>query len=98
MHKTPLFAQAAVQPAPSPPTPAATSISAEDRSQSFRPVQGGEMQSGEVLLVEAYAAIWAIVFIFIALSFRRQRSLDARVGALEAAIERARREQDRGAG
>lgn len=88
----PLFAaQAAQQPAP-------TTTSAEDRAQAFRPVEAGEARSGEVLLVEAYAAIWAIVFVFIFLSWGRQRRLDARIGALESAIERARRGQDKGAG
>jgi CcmD family protein len=97
VQTTPLFAAQAAAQAPAPAqNPAQTT--AEDRSQAFRPVEAGELRSGEVLLVEAYAAIWAIVFVFILLSWRRQRSLDARVGALEGALERARRERDKGAG
>jgi CcmD family protein len=78
------------------PTPAPTSAapSADDRSTAFRPVEGGtEMQSGEKLLVEAYAAIWIILFAFVLISWRRQRRIDERVASLEAAVEAARREE-----
>lgn len=79
------------------PAPAATGTSADDRSTSFRPVQGGtEMQSGEKLLVEAYAAIWVILFALVLLSWRRQRRLDERMVGLEAAIDKARREESAG--
>jgi CcmD family protein len=72
-----------------PAQPAATTT-AEDRSQSFRPVEGGaEMQSGERLLVEAYAAIWAILFVFLLLSWRRQKRIDRRIDRLESAIAQA---------
>jgi CcmD family protein len=78
-------AAATVAPAP------ATTTGAEDRSTAFRPVQAGnEMQSGEKLLVEAYAAIWVILFAMVLLSWRRQRHLDDRMSTLEAAIDKAR--------
>lgn len=65
----------------------------EDRSTTFRPVQGGDqMQSGEHLLVEAYAAIWIVLFALILLGWRRQRRIDARVTGLEAALAQARAE------
>jgi CcmD family protein len=86
-------AAAPAAPAAAAPTatPAATAPSAEDRSTTFRPVEGGtEMQSGEKLLVEAYAAIWIILFAFVLLSWRRQRKIDERVTSLEAAVEAAR--------
>ena len=68
--------------------------SADDRSTAFRPVEGGTvMQSGEKLLVEAYAAIWVITLIFIVSIFRRQKRIDARITSLETALEKAR---DRG--
>ena len=51
------------------------------------------MQSGEKLLVEAYAAIWLILFALVLLSWRRQRRLDERMAGLEGAIEKARREE-----
>jgi hypothetical protein len=64
---------------------------ADDRNTAFRPVQGGpELQSGEKLLVEAYAAFWLLFFVMVLLSWRRQRRLDERMVALSAAIERAR--------
>jgi hypothetical protein len=63
----------------------------DDRSTTFRPVQGGEqMQSGERLLVEAYAAIWIVLFALLLLGWRRQRKIDARVAGLEVALAQAR--------
>lgn len=63
----------------------------EDRSTTFRPVQGGEqMQSGERLLVEAYAAIWIVLFALLLLGWRRQRKIDARIAGLETALAQAR--------
>ena len=68
-----------------------------DRSTSFRPVEGGgEMQSGEKLLVEAYAAFWLIAFLFILGSWRRQRALDRRIADLESAVARARKDGEAG--
>ena len=55
------------------------------------------MQSGEKLLVEAYAAIWLILFAMVLFSWRRQKSLDDRMGTLSAAIDKARR-KERGEG
>ena len=76
-----------------------TGTTAEDRSQAFRPVQGGsELQSGEKLLVEAYAAIWLILFATIFLSWRRQKQIDQRIDVLEGALEKARAAADKGAG
>lgn len=63
----------------------------DDRATAFRPVEGGtQMQSGEKLLVEAYAAIWLIAFAFILLSWRRQRHIDRRIANLEGALQKAR--------
>ncbi len=74
------------------PKAAPTATGAEDRpNTAFRPVEGGsELQSGEKLLVEAYAAVWLILFGLVLLSWRRQKRLDERMGALSAAIEKAR--------
>jgi CcmD family protein len=75
-----------------------TGQSADDRNTAFRPVEGGsELQSGEKLLVEAYAAIWLILFALVLFSWRRQKSLDDRMGTLSAAIDEARR-KERGEG
>ncbi len=51
------------------------------------------MQSGEKLLVEAYAAIWVILFAMVLLSWRRQRRLDDRMSVLAAAIDKAREKE-----
>ena len=76
--------------APAPATSAAPKT-ADDRAMAFRPVEGGtQMQSSEKLLVEAYAAIWLITMIFLVSIFRRQKRIDARMAALEVALEKAR--------
>jgi hypothetical protein len=78
-------------PAPTNPATAPTGTSAEDRATTFRPVEGGtQIASGETLLVEAYAAIWLIMFALILLSWRRQRGLEGRVDGLQAALDKAR--------
>ena len=64
--------------------------SSDARATEFRPAPTQELQSGEKLLVEAYAAIWVILFAFLLLSWRRQKRLDERVEALQAALDRAR--------
>ena len=75
------------------PEPAATTTTADDRGTAFRAVEGGgDMQSGEKLLVEAYAAIWLILFVLVWSSWRRQKKIDARVDDLEAAVARAHAE------
>ena len=79
------------------PRPATTTPSAGDRSTTFRPVEGGtELQSGEKLLVEAYAAIWIVLFALVLLSWRRQRQLDARISGLEGALAEARKAEPKG--
>ena len=80
MHQTPAPAQA-------PTTP-------EGRATEFRAVEGGgEVHSGTVLLVEAYVALWLILFGFIWITFRKQRRLDARIVELENALDRASKEK-----
>lgn len=55
-----------------------------ERSTEFQAVDGGpQTTSGELLLVEAYAATWLVVFAFILVSWRRQARIDARMGELE---------------
>jgi hypothetical protein len=82
-------------PVPTASGPNAAVPGAEERSTAFRPVQGGpQLQSGEKLLVEAYAAIWIILLALVLLSWRRQRRLDERMVSLAAAIEKARDKGD----
>jgi hypothetical protein len=77
-------AQAAETPAPASSTP-------DDRATTFQAVQGGEAQhySGEVLLVSAYALVWSILLVWVALLWRRQSLLNDRLGDLERVIDRS---------
>ncbi|MBI4950567.1 MAG: CcmD family protein [Myxococcales bacterium] len=92
---------ASAQPAPSAtaseataPGPSASASAADDpdaRNESYRPVAGGgNTRSGELLLVEAYAVIWLVVFGVLWLSLRRHKQLAARIDKLEADLGRAR--------
>lgn len=91
---TPLLLDQAAA-APSGSVPSLVTTAPGDRSEAFRPVTGAEtMQSGEKLLVEAYAAIWIILLALFFFSWRRQTRLDARIAELEGALARARREAD----
>jgi CcmD family protein len=57
------------------------------RPTEFVAVEGGsDNMSGETLLVEAYAALWVILFGFVFVSWRRQSRIDARVAELERAV------------
>jgi hypothetical protein len=57
---------------------------AAPRESTFRRVEGGgETASGTVLLVEAYVALWVILFAFLLISWRRQSRIDARIAELE---------------
>lgn len=79
--------------APEAATSAAPKTS-DDRATTFRAVEGGtQMQSGEKLLVEAYAGIWIFTLIFVVSMFRRQKRIDARITSLDSALAKAR---DRG--
>jgi CcmD family protein len=71
------------QPGTAQPTP-------DSRSTSFQPVTGEpEHYSGEALLVSAYALIWVILLSWVALLWRKQSVLDARLDDLEHEIEKA---------
>ena len=88
-------APTAPAPAPRPATPT-TTTAADDRSAAFKPVTAApEMQSGEKLLVEAYAAIWLVLFALVLLSWRRQRKIETRITELDGAIVKAREAEAR---
>lgn len=74
-------------------TPAATATaapdSAESRATTFQAVEGGETRSGEMLLVEAYAVLWAILFGWLLIMWRKQVRLHARIEDLDRALDRA---------
>jgi hypothetical protein len=74
-------ALAAQQPAP------ASTAAPSDRSTEFVAAQGGkETSSAETLLVAAYLVMWAILFGFLLLGWRRQQRVDQRVQELEKAL------------
>ncbi|MBX3215768.1 MAG: CcmD family protein [Labilithrix sp.] len=63
---------------------------ADDRATEFEAVDGtGEQFSGYTLLVEAYAAIWLILLVWLVFIWRKQADLAARVAGLESALDRA---------
>lgn len=77
-----LFTQAA------PPT---STTDPDARATEFVPHEGGgDVASGETLLVAAYAVMWALAFLLVFLSFRRQKALDRRIAGLEDELARAR--------
>lgn len=56
----------------------------------FVPVSGGgETTSAATMLVLAYLLMWAVLFVFVWLSMRKQRSLASQVTELEAALKKA---------
>lgn len=69
------------------PAAAPTTATQSQRSTEFAPVQGGhDTTSANSLLVAAYIVMWALLLAFIFLSWRRQQTLESRVGDLERAI------------
>ncbi len=50
------------------------------------------MQSGQALLVEAYAAMWLFVFFLVFMSLRKLRTIDARIERLTEELARTRRD------
>jgi CcmD family protein len=68
-----------------------------DRATEFQAVQGNptEQYSGAVLLVAAYAVLWVVLFAWIALVWRKQRGLDARLADLERVLDKAAAEGDK---
>jgi hypothetical protein len=75
--------QSAAAPEPTSQTP-------EGRATTFQPVEGpSEHYSGEVLLVTGYAILWVILLSWVALVWRKQSALDARLEALEREIDKA---------
>ena len=63
----------------------------DDRATTFQAVEGnkGEQYNGAVLLVSAYAILWVILFAWIALVWRKQIALDARLRELQRVVDQA---------
>jgi len=78
-----------------PKTTAAPTVTAQpapkDRDTEYRATEGGgDVQSGGVLLIEAYAVVWILVFVMVVRSMRKQSTLDHRIEQLRADIAKAR--------
>ncbi|MEM1030423.1 MAG: CcmD family protein [Myxococcota bacterium] len=73
-------------------TPAAVPVPSSGEGATFERVASDapEIASGEVLLVQAYAAFWILAMALVALSFRKQRNLDLRVRQLRDEVNEAR--------
>jgi len=64
----------------------------DDRATEFKAVEGtGEHYNGYTLMVEAYAAIWLILMVWLAFLWRKQAALSLRIDGLEGALSRAER-------
>ncbi len=67
-----------------------------DRATEFQPVKGpqAEHYSGEVLLVSAYAILWAILFVWLGAIWRKSSRLNVRLDDLEKVLDRAAEGRD----
>ncbi len=75
--------------APATGTQAPTQV---DRATTFQPLENApEAHNGATLLVEAYAILWAILFGWLLLMWRKQTALNRQIAQLERAVESARR-------
>lgn len=89
LHSDPGLGPGLYQQKPEPLTRPATP---EGRSTEFVAVEGGgETTSAGTLLVAAYLVMWAMLFGFVLLGWRRQHRLDRRVAELEKSISAAER-------
>lgn len=62
----------------------------DERSTTFQPVEGGgENRSGGALMVEAYVVLWVLLLGWLLMVWRKQAAINARLGDLEQAIDRA---------
>ncbi len=65
-------------------------IPSDDRATTFRAMTNEpEHYSGTALLVTAYALIWAILFVWLGVMWRKQTKLGTRIRELERAIDTA---------
>lgn len=73
-----------------------TTLSPSDRATTFQAVQGPQPEhySGEVLLVSAYAILWALLLGWVATIWRKQSAMSSRVNELEKVLDRAAAARD----
>jgi hypothetical protein len=71
------------------PLPVRPTLTPEERSTEFVPIEGGnEGTSAEHLLVAAYLLMWAALVAFIFLTWRRQGRIEARLSELDQTLRR----------
>lgn len=91
-----LFTGAAPEAPSAAPSTAPPAGAPDDRATEFTAVDGtSEHYAGSTLLVEAYAAIWVILMLWLFLLWRKQATLTDRLDGLEAAIDRAAKAQEK---
>ncbi len=74
----------------SPSLPSGAPRTPDERATTFQPVEGGgETRSGTVLLVEAYAVLWAVLMGWLILLYRKQNKLGTRIDELERVLDKA---------
>jgi hypothetical protein len=79
-----------------PPSTSAAPATPDDRSTSFTAVEGNakEQYSGGALLVTAYAALWVVLFAWVAIVWRKQGAVNARLADLERVLDQASAKAD----
>jgi hypothetical protein len=79
-----------------PPSTSAAPATPDDRSTSFTAVEGNakEQYSGGALLVTAYAALWVVLFAWVAIVWRKQGAVNARLADLERVLDQAAAKAD----
>ncbi len=75
----------------------AASSTPDDRSTTFTAVEGNakEQYSGGTLLVTAYAALWVVLFAWVAIVWRKQGALNLRLADLERVLDKAAAEAEK---
>ena len=76
---------------------AAASSTPDDRSTTFTAVEGNakEQYSGGTLLVTAYAALWVVLFAWVAIVWRKQSALNMRLADLKRVLDKAAAEAEK---
>lgn len=71
-----------------PPAKGSEATSPAERSREFVADSGGtDTTSATAVLVSAYLAMWALLFVFVWLAWRRQERLSLRLAELERALQ-----------
>jgi hypothetical protein len=80
-----------------PTASSAPSSTPDDRSTTFTAVEGNakEQYSGGTLLVTAYAALWVVLFAWVAIVWRKQSALNLRLADLERVLDKAAAEAEK---